>query len=151
MLIHTSQLDPLGSQLSGTETTDILQLNEPGIKVTSMVAYDLNVGLSDGGIFATGTLVVDLEFCCVRCNEPFASHLVVSNFAVQEDLLGVETFDLTPHMREDILLALPIHPRCDQDGDRQCSGLFSTDRAVPQQSVDDRWNALDQLDLPENI
>ena len=36
------------------------------------------------------------------------------------ELRGPETVDLTPSMREEILLNLPAHPHCDRDGDRVC-------------------------------
>ncbi len=149
MLIHTSQIDPQGTHLCGTENEDILQLDEPGIKVASMVGYDLNVGLADDGIFAAGKLEVDIEFNCVRCNESFPAHIVVNDFAMQEDLLGTETFDLTPFMREDILLNLPMHPRCDEIGGKECHGANVESDPAPKKTGDDRWNALDELDLPD--
>ena len=41
-------------------------------------------------------------------------------FAVHTELHGPETVDLSPFMREDILLNLPPHPRCDREVGRVC-------------------------------
>jgi uncharacterized metal-binding protein YceD (DUF177 family) len=54
--------------------------------------------------------------------------------------------DLTPFIREDLLLNLPAHPRCDTDGNRVCKAKQS--KAVEQDTkrkLD--WSALDKLKL----
>ena len=62
--------------------------------------------------------------------------------------------DLTTWLREDILLALPTHPRCESGNvtQRQCpaEGRFDTATDIPRDEPleEDRdvWKALDQLD-----
>ena len=59
---------------------------------------------------------------------------------------GPEMVDLTPFIREDLLLNLPAHPRCDTDGNRVCKAKQS--KAVEQDTkrkLD--WSALDKLKL----
>ncbi len=41
-------------------------------------------------------------------------------FSAHIDLSGPELIDLTPYLREDILLNLPPHPHCDREGGRVC-------------------------------
>ena len=57
---------------------------------------------------------------CVRCLESFPFDIEVKDFAVHTELTGPEVVDLTPFMREDILLNLPPYPHCDREGGRVC-------------------------------
>lgn len=152
MKVAIQQIDPGGSRLSGVEERDILELDERGLRPLSPVAYELDVGLSDGGIFASGRLSVEMQFDCVRCGEPFRMRVAVDDFAIQEDLHGADSFDLTPAMREEIVLGLPAYPRCDQHGGLECHGpgaASQADDGAADAGSDDRWSVLDNLTLPK--
>jgi uncharacterized metal-binding protein YceD (DUF177 family) len=151
MKVHIQQIPVEGKHLEGDEPSAILDLHEPGIKPLGPIHYSLHVGLSGGGLFATGQLGVDLELQCVSCLEPFRYPLRVDPFACQVELTGAETVDLTEPVREDILLALPPHPHCDWNGERTCKGAFHR-AAESEETASNRevWGALDQLKLKEN-
>jgi uncharacterized metal-binding protein YceD (DUF177 family) len=57
--------------------------------------------------------------------------------------------DLTEHLREDILLALPAHPTCDWDGKKVCKASFTAAGAAtePLEERPDVWKELDNLKL----
>jgi hypothetical protein len=64
-----------------------------------------------------------------------------------------DTVDLTEYLREDTVLALPAHPRCDWDGSRICPGP-----KVPRQVAEEKepnqpdvWAALDELNLKRRV
>ncbi len=151
MKAHLNQIPDTGLHLEGTASSQMLDLHEEGIQPVSEVRYDLEVGLSDGGLFATGTLGVDLELQCVACLDRFRYPLEVANFACQVELTGAELVDLTALVREDILLALPPHPHCDWDGGRVCQGaaLRAKTETASEPLTDTReaWGALDQLKI----
>ena len=109
------------------------------------------MGLSDGGLFATGEIGVTMEMRCVKCLERFPYPVTVPDFACQVELGRTETVDLTEPIREDILLALPAHPHCDWNGERVCPGAFPSAAAEPsgEPLAEPRqlWGALDQLKL----
>lgn len=151
MKVHIKQIPAEGKHLEGEEPSQILDLDDPHIRPVGPVRYALDVGLSGGGLFATGRLAVDLELQCVNCLEPFRQRLVVDPFACQVELTGAETVDLTEPIREDILLALPPHPRCDWNGEQTCKGAFhlsaEAEEIAPSSEV---WGALDQLKLKKN-
>ena len=65
---------------------------------------------------------------------------------VHTELHGPETVDLTPFIREDLLLNLPAHPHCDRDGDRVCKAkqIKTAEQEVKRKSD---WSALDKLKL----
>lgn len=123
MKIHINQIPVSGLHLEGEAPASILDFQDELVKVISPISYDLQVGLSGGGLFAVGTLSVDLELECVSCLERFIQKLEVNEFAFQIDLEGSETVDLTEALREDILLALPPHPHCDWDGSKVCDDV----------------------------
>lgn len=149
MLVHVNQIDPTGTRLSGIEETDILEIGDSGVRTLENVEYDLEVGMSKGGLYATGTIGVNLEFTCVRCLEAFTRRVEVADFAMQTELTGSETVDLTPWLREDILLALPTHPHCDDRGERVCPAAERFQGNDPDREErpqgDSAWDILDQL------
>ena len=155
MKVHLNQIPTEGLHVEGEDPNSILDLHDPLVTPVSPVRYSLDVGLSDGGLFATGELGVDLEVECVGCLEKFRYPLQVPNFACQTELTGAELVDLTEPMREDILLALPPHPHCDWNGERVCKGAARVAEihdaaADPLPEERDVWGALDQLKIKKS-
>lgn len=126
-----------------------LGLEEFGVNSMGPLHCAIDAGLSGNGFFAMGQLSLSAEFQCVACLEPFEKLLEVREFATQIEIAGDEIVDLTDCIREDIILCLPPHPKCDGDGARQCSAHFPTAPGAPliEESIDDSsaWNVLDQL------
>ena len=147
MKIHIQQI-PQGGTLHLEEDLDpgFLELSTADARLKGPVHSSLDVGLSDGGLFVTGSLSVPVEMTCVACLRAFDTTLEVPNFVTQVELQGRESVDLTPYLREDILLVLPSHPRCDADGRTNCPATF---QSAPAPLTDDgdhsAWDALDQL------
>jgi len=91
-----------------------------------------------------------MELHCVRCLEAFPFDIAVKDFAVHTELAGPEEVDLTPFMREDILLNLPPYPHCDREGGRDCpvpKMIKSADENAVLEERPPDWSALDQLKL----
>lgn len=148
MKVHLKQIPHEGKRFEGEDPATILDLHEENVQPTSPVWYELDIGLSDGGLFATGRTGVEMELMCVTCLEKFRRPIEVADFATQVELTGSETVDLTDPLREDILLALPAHPHCDWDGTKVCKGAFPTASEAadePSEESRDVWSALDQL------
>ena len=158
MKIHLRQIPDDGLHLEGEEDRDILELPaEEGARPLGPVRYSLDLGLDANGLWATGELFVDLELRCVRCLEPFAFPLHVPDVALQIERPAHETVDLTPYLREDILLALPAYPHCDWSGERVCPvSLETPEEAAPLEESaggndfqpPSAWATLDQLKPP---
>ena len=151
MKVYLKRIPTEGLHLEGTEKSAILDLHEAGTQAVSDIRYALDVGLSEGGFFATGTVGVDLDLECVACLKRFRYPLEISDFAYQVELTGAESVDLTATVREDILLALPPHPHCDWNGEKVCQGasLRANSEAAPEplSETRDAWGALDQLKI----
>ncbi len=156
MKVHVNQIPPEGLHIEGTESAKVLDLRDPLARPAGDIHYALDVGLSDGGLFATGRIGLDLDLQCVACLETFRYPLEVPDFACQVELTGAEAVDLTEPVREDTLLALPPHPHCDWNGKRVCKGAPVPANMGPAavQTLESEaeqtkvvWGALDQLKL----
>jgi uncharacterized protein len=151
MKVHINQIPEEGLHLEGEDPSSILELNDPLVKPRSGVRYALDIGLSDGGLFATGKLAVDLNVECASCGKKFTLPLRVDDFAMQMELHGPETVDLTNQVREDILLALPPYPHCDWNGQNVCKGATrKTTEAIESPGDTHTWDELDKLKFKSN-
>ena len=146
MKVHLKQIPAQGLHLEGEEDCPIKEMEAEGIRCAGRLHYDIDLGVAGGTLWASGSLSQPVELRCVSCLENFVHEIQVPTFAVHTELRGPETVDVTPFMREDLLLNLPAHPRCDKDGDRVCKAknLEGADRDI-QRKPD--WSALDKLKL----
>jgi uncharacterized metal-binding protein YceD (DUF177 family) len=150
MKVHLRQI-PQGEtiHLEGEEDASPLGLEEVGASPAGPLEYALDVGVSGGGLFATGRLALKVKHTCVCCLEEFEREIEVEDFAAQVDYAGSEMVDLTPAIREDIHLLLPPHPRCDRGGGTTVcpAALDGAPRASRQASAKSAsaWDALDKL------
>ena len=146
MKIHLKQVPAQGLHLDGDEDCPIHDLEAEGIRCAGPLHYNIDVGISGGALWARGSLSQPAELRCVSCLENFVHEIRVPAFAVHTELQGPETVDLTPFMREDLLLNLPAHPRCDRDGNRVCKGKKPKTTEEDLKRKPD-WSALDKLKL----
>ena len=148
MKVHQNQIPLEGLHLEGEDPAEILELNDPSVYPLGPIRWALDIGLSDGGLFATGKLALDVEFECVSCLRKFTFPLRVPDFATQIELTGPETVDLTDQMREDILLALPPYPHCDWNGQNVCKGAMR--ESTESLGESHTWDELDKLKFKSN-
>ena len=151
MKVHLKQIPPEGLHLEGQEDCLISDLESEDVRCTGMMRYNLDVGVAEGALWANGTLLQPVELTCVGCLEKFVHEIKVPAFAIHTELHGPETVDLSPFMREDILLNLPAHPRCDREGGRLCKAAKADEAgAVHQERAAKRehdWGELNKLKL----
>src|ERR1035437_10189746 len=154
--INLRHLEEDGLQLKGELPAAELELgiNDELIHTEKPLRYDLSVELLHDAVLATGSLVLPLECECGRCLKKFKSELKLAGWAVHlplegEDKVSVENdcVDLTPFVREDMLLNFPQHPLCKPD----CAGLKKKDNAPKAEAGDkpalDVWAELNKLKI----
>jgi uncharacterized metal-binding protein YceD (DUF177 family) len=146
MKIHLKQIPPKGLHLKGEEDCPIPELEAEEIRCVGPLSYDLEIGVSHDALWAKGSLRQSVELRCVACLETFRHQIRLPAFAVHIELVGPEIVDLTPYIREEILLNLPAHPHCDRDGGQICiaAEAESEERDTKRRSD---WSALDKLKL----
>lgn len=137
----------LDSEALGIEGVDEL------IRVDHPLEYDFQVSLQSQGLLLQGGLRIRLECECARCLQIFALPIRLDDWSAFVPLEGEEAapvekdrVDLTPHIREDILLAFPQTPVCGEN----CPGYPSShanhsDRLVRPQEDAGVWSELNKL------
>jgi uncharacterized protein len=124
------------------------------VQAVSPMTYSLDIVRDDKDIIVTGDLAATFSLECGRCTERFQHRLHLPHYSLEMPVENNQTMDLTDAIREDILLALPSYPRC-EDGNitpRACpaEGRFEHDDhhdgdAEPQNGDRGVWDALDKL------
>ena len=149
MKVHLKQIPARGLHLEGEEDCPIQELESEGVRCIGRLHYDLDLGVAGRALWANGSLSQPVELSCVSCLERFVYEIRVPAFAVHMELHGPETVDLTPSIREEILLNLPAHPHCDRDGDRVCKAkqVKTTEQRMKRKSD---WSALDKLKIEKH-
>jgi hypothetical protein len=144
--VHLKQIPTEGLHLEGDEECPILELETEGIRCAGPLHYRIDLGVTGGALWASGSLSQAVELWCVACLEKFVHEIQVPAFAIHAELRGPETVDLTPFIREDLLLNLPVHPHCDRDAGRICKPkqIENSEEDIKRKSD---WSALDQLKL----
>jgi DUF177 domain-containing protein len=148
--IHLRQIPAGGLHLEGEEDCPIPQLDPEEARCAGPLRYALDAGVSEGALWANGKLTQPAELRCVRCLESFPFDIEVKDFAVHTELAGPEAVDLTPFMREDILLNLPAYPHCDREGGRVCPAVEAIKQPNESAALEERppnWSALEKLEL----
>jgi uncharacterized metal-binding protein YceD (DUF177 family) len=130
-----------------------LDMGDEMIQVTRPLRYDLEVQKLDDGLLVRGSLRLALECHCVRCLEPFTRPLELKPWTCHlpfegEDQVAVvnDCVDLTPFVREDMLLEFPRHPLCKPE----CGGLKTRTGKVRKKANEiapTAWAELDKLEL----
>lgn len=139
--------------LEGELTPEELQLenNDALVSANQPLKYDINVQKNGSDILAQGRLELPLQCECARCLKPFKQKVLLEDWAALIPLQGEEKanvendlVDLTPYVREDILLNFPQHPLCSEE----CTGLPERpDQKKKQQTQGSSaaWSELNKL------
>lgn len=128
LLINLRHLEKAPVRLEGELAADGLELEgvDELIHPDGPLEYGLEAEKVEKTILVRGRLALSLRCECARCLKPFAHRLELADWTLYLPLEGEDRavvandcVDLTPYIREDILLELPQHPLCDPE----CSGL----------------------------
>ena len=158
LTINLRQLEEEALQLKGELPVIELELEslDELIRVKEPLQYDLEAQKMEEALLVQGTLTLKLDCDCVRCLKRFTHTLRLEEWACHlplegEDAVSVsnDSVDLTPYVREDMVLAFPQHPLCNPE----CSGLVgslktkvnASKAAKPDSAA--AWAALDKLKL----
>lgn len=151
MKINVKRIPLEGEDFEGTDPAEIMDLNAEDVAFEAPVAYWLHAQLQGQALLVTGRLRTEATLRCGRCLRVFRQVVSVSEFVCLQELAGEDFVDLTPRMREDIILELPQRALCQPD----CKGLCpvcgqdlnegACGCKVSHQDL--RWQALDRLNL----
>lgn len=137
LLVNLRHLQAHNAHLQGELSVEDLDIDsrDEVIQVNQPLQYDLEVQKIEGGLLLQGRLHVLLDCRCVRCLKAFQTPVDLKHWTFLVPLEGEEMapvvsdcVDLTPFVREDILLEFPRHPVCDPE----CRGLPKTYAGKPK-------------------
>jgi uncharacterized metal-binding protein YceD (DUF177 family) len=161
LLVNLSQLHRK-SEFKISGELDVKDLGITGlddcIEPRLPLKYDFEISMQEDGFLVQGRWNIQVSLTCVRCLKSFAKEYQNEDWSAfgvlsGEDKLSVvnDCVDLTPLLREDILLAFPLHPVCENG----CEGLQELPDKTPGPSPDAKaggdvssvWDELDKLKL----
>jgi uncharacterized protein len=134
--INLRRLEAHNARLQGELPVGELDIDprDEAIRLGLPLEYDLEAQALEDSLLVEGTLRLKLKCECVRCLKPFQYQIELAPWTCHLPLKGEEAVpvindcvDLTPSMREDILLEFPQHPLCSTD----CQGLPAMKQSKP--------------------
>ncbi len=150
LIVDVARLPSEGESFSGETAAGLLELGgQPLCEPVGGIVYQIRVELVGQELLARGRVAHAFRCACSRCGETFTLEVVESAFFADFQVLeGTEFVDLTPEMREAIILSLPGYPVCRED----CKGLCARCGANRNREActcgpapDGSWAALDLL------
>lgn len=160
LLVNLRHLEAHSVHLDGEMPVEELDLDthDEAIHAKEPLQYDFEVEKLEEGLLAQGRLELTLDCECVRCLKSFKYTVKLEHWAAHLPLQGEESVpvtndcvDLTPYVREDILLEFPQHPLCNAE----CRGLPNSisgkatkpPKADQTETGSTTWSELNKLKL----
>lgn len=118
LLINLEKLpEDEAKQFTGELDPSLFDLPKGDAQPKGPLAYDLSVQLFGKELFVNGKISAPFEFSCVRTLKPFIKTISIDDFASSVEIEDQVIVDITEVLREDILLAFPAYPKCDEGDD----------------------------------
>ena len=156
LIIDPRAVPPEGLSLTGAVARDVFELAEDDwARPRPPLEYSLRVHRSGDLLLAEGRVSCRFQLQCARCLEWFDDLIQLEPYeaGVEIDDEGAN-LDLTLRIREDILLALPGFPRCEDSvlESRNCPAeeilrRLGEQAVPPGERSNDAWGVLDQFDI----
>ena len=122
MILNLTKLGSSAVKFAGEDPIDVLDWEGAAADIArpaSALRWDITARLFDTELLVTGAASADFEGSCARCGKAIR-FTITEPLSFSEDV-GANSIeaDLTPEIRDTILLALPFNPLCHED----CPGL----------------------------
>jgi len=156
LIVDPRAVPPEGLALAGAVSRDVFELAEDDwARPRPPVEYTISVHRSGDLLLVEGSVSCRFQLQCARCLEWFDDLIRLEPYMAEVEIEDESAnTDLTPRIREDILLALPGFPRCEDSvlESRNCPAeeilrRLGEQAVPPGERNDDVWGALDQIDI----
>ena len=156
LTIDLAGLPEDGKWFTGELRKSVFDLPAGDAQAVGPLTYELWAQRFDSELLLTGSLSASFELTCVRTLHPFIQTIRLEAVAMAIEIGNAAEIDATEALREEVLLNLPVSPRC-EDGDEphHCEidpRYLSVDKPCedglptpPRAEGDDRWSALDNI------
>jgi uncharacterized protein len=153
MKILVDRIPEEGSHFDGTGPSLFLTLDDDAfIQEAGDVEYALYAQLVSEELIVRGKLSMPLSLQCTRCAEFFSTTVTDSDFLRAYPVSReTDSVDITPDMREDLLLHIPHFPVCGEECKGLCvqcgADLNKGSCSCKARDQPNPWSALDGLEL----
>lgn len=156
LVIDLASLPEEGRVECGELSAEIFDLPGEDAVPLSALSYDFFIKRFESELLLTGRISAKFQFTCVRTLHAFEQTIELEDAAISLEIGQSAEMDATDAVREELLLAFPVNPKC-EDGDEpgECKiedRYLSVDKppsdeltTPPRDGGDDRWSALDRL------
>jgi uncharacterized metal-binding protein YceD (DUF177 family) len=156
LIIDLPTLPEDGKSFSGQLSEAVFDLPKEDAAPVGTLDYDLWVQRFGNELLLTGTISVPFQFKCVVTLKNFVQTIHLESTAISIEIGASSQLDVTEALREEVLLAFPTNPRCDEGDEPEPCEIDSRYLAVdkpgeddispaPRSEGDDRWSALNDL------
>ena len=151
MKILVKDISPDGMQVSGKDDGSVMELGDDLVTGCHSLSYDLFVQEMDDELLVRGKIAADIGFSCVGCLKNFEKTIEERDFGVLLPIPDDSTaVDLTPEVRDAIILNFPSYPKCG-DGCKglcaQCGANLNEGACECQPEDVSPWGDLDKLEI----
>lgn len=120
MIVNLRLIPDGGITVEGEEDPAIIDIDDPSTAFFHPIGYRLRLNRAGQILLVRGHLKTTGSFTCSRCLKEFKAPILVADFGREKEIGPEEVkIDLTPDIREDIILAIPAKPLCRAD----CRGI----------------------------
>jgi len=150
LIVDVARLDEEGESFSGETAAGLLDLGaDPICAPEGGITYQIHVERIGSELLARGRVSHRFQCKCSRCADRFALEVVEPSFFADYPVAeGMEYVDLTPEMREAIILILPGYPVCREECKglcARCGANLNRETCTCGPTLDGSWAALDLL------
>lgn len=145
LTIHPGRIydDPI--ELRASLPPAVMDLDEPTAKAKGPLEAELTVQRDGESLIVTGRVSTVVSLQCGRCNKWNDWPIEIGQFVQLLEPPLDDTVDLTPLVREDILLDLPTVAVCPPKNGKECKRFPSADDAPGPIHGEDVWKELDKI------
>ena len=156
LVIDLATLPEDGKSFSGELSDTVFDLPKEDATAVGTLEYDLWIQRFGSELLLTGTISAPFRFTCVVTLKDFIQTICLKSAAISIEIGNSSQLDVTESLREEVLLAFPTTPRCDEADEPESCEIDSRYLAVdkpgkndispaPRKEGDDRWSALNDL------
>lgn len=156
LIVDPRAVPPEGLALAGAVAHDVFELAaDDWARPRPPLEYAISVHRSGDLLLIEGSVASRFQLQCARCLEWFDDLIRLEPYQAEVEIEDeTANVDLTVRIREDILLALPGFPRCEDSvlEPRDCPAgeilrQLGEQAVPPGERDDDVWGALDQINI----
>jgi len=156
LIIDLPNLPEEGQSFSGELSEQIFDLPKEDATAVGPLEYEFLVQRFESELLLTGAISAPFRFRCVVTLKEFIQTIELESTAISVEIGNSSQLDVTEAIREEVLLAFPTNPRCDEGDEPEPCEIDSRYLAVdkpgdndlspaPRNEGDDRWSALNDL------